>query len=587
MLIAVRRQVIPAMFHLAIQSALKGVLPDAAGSISQWTLQTLLLFTADDAPHASLEADAFATGAWLQRTAVALTCYLRDRDAASLQVLLDQAVLPAKQGCGTATRCPTVTGPASRSLAVLGSCGDHADTCWEHQVDVCVASMLSICAALLQAAHLPETHRQELLARLARHACSAPSSPSHVRAAATVVSLARDRFIASLIRSIGRQGAVAVAAVRLQWMQTALPLGVVERHASLLVQTLCQYIKPLSLLRRDDALVLLADALESATFRDALTPPDIEAFLLVAVCALLQPDQADHRGHPLWQAAPGRILEAIAPRVLSSAYRTLLLTFVVRHRCAAAVPTVLTGGGRTAAADMVRVAVAYLRAASATGTAPAKNAMVDPPWPTTPESTHTRAVLSTMTRAAHQFLDTWAPSSSATDSPAPTRATTPAIERAHSLMAWTLSALCTVDVGNTLDVRFPADETWMTLVPSAVIGDTLSRVRVNTQQVLGAAVRQSDEAAQQHQHTIRALHHQIHALQQRLAQLERDHRNLEQATACVVCFEPLREPMALSPCGHVLCRACLQALLRGDATPACPTCRSAIAPDRVLPLHWL
>lgn len=48
----------------------------------------------------------------------------------------------------------------------------------------------------------------------------------------------------------------------------------------------------------------------------------------------------------------------------------------------------------------------------------------------------------------------------------------------------------------------------------------------------------------------------------------------EVAANCPICCGLLRQCVALIPCGHAFCKACVQAWLK--QSPSCPTCRSSV-----------
>ena len=50
---------------------------------------------------------------------------------------------------------------------------------------------------------------------------------------------------------------------------------------------------------------------------------------------------------------------------------------------------------------------------------------------------------------------------------------------------------------------------------------------------------------------------------------------------CSICLDDLRSP-AITPCGHVYCRACIERVIETQKPPACPLCRKEVKKNQLL-----
>jgi hypothetical protein len=568
-------------------------------------------------------------GLILERLAQSLACFARERDQISLGVLLDQT-FRIWDSIGTEHFAESAPLPwvLQASAPIQAACMPRQTLCPARQRDVAAVSSTAILAILLHDVDLTVDMRKEVLRKMATTSLPMVTELESVRPEAGLnTPRVADWLLESLIENLSNEPHLVCQILLKNWnlgghSQIEHPkLFLDSAQTRSLVHKLTLGQLPFTVSHCEPALRLLTELLCSAELVKNIHENDFESCLFVTAILLLNkpwntlsdalasgPEatprdaSAEHLCETLWRTYGDMLLSAMMDAFRMIKLRWLVLFFMVRSRCQKALASHLVRCNHTEISEFIQVALMLsdpqiadhvqvsLRSAERTlafyreeDFGWNKNA----PQKVIRDALHAAASLVERRATSHVALDEtqFPKESNAAGNSAPSAITgkAPADTR-----AWALAMLV-----HSLGPRAFADQAVSDLLESVlqkVPSEHFLTIR-NLHELMNDEIlrhiRQATEAELRCERLQRRHAEDQKALMERIRELETEKYSIEQSLTCMVCFDRLRAPLALAPCGHVLCKKCFVALTTEHRTHLCPTCRQAFDPLAAIRVHLI
>ncbi|KAF6001275.1 hypothetical protein F1559_002301 [Cyanidiococcus yangmingshanensis] len=563
----------------------------------------------------------------LERLAQSLVCFARERDRVSLGILLDQTFALwssiSTESLGWTAPRPWMLHASEPVQSVFMP---HRTPCLERQSDVALASAITVIASLLDDVALTADMRREMMRQMA-----AASLPLRIDAellcldTSPLVPCLSDWLFDSMVSKVADEPYFACQILLKHWnlggstQSACQQFAVNSTRIPDLVRALTVRFLPLTPSHCEPAACTLLELAHSEDAVKHLTNKDFESWFFIA--ALMLQDTArdcSRQGHDASSGTARRtqlpgslsetrahgygdaLLRAIVPVFSGTGLRWLLFFYMARYRCRDALCSWLQLCDQVKVGEFFQVAAEQydrvwsdsvpdiLRSAQATLSSYRQrnpNLDIEKAQGTIRDALYSAASLIERRITDRRGTDAM---QCPEDERVSLQATAPSMmdDVRSGPCAWALAMLI-----YTLGPRALADQSISGTISSVL--RTVPAEAFLTLSILHGLM--NDEMLRQTRRATEAeldceRLHARHAddrktLMERLYEIEAEKHNLEQNLTCMVCFDQLRAPLALVPCGHVLCKVCFVALTAEHRIHLCPTCRQAFDPLAAISIH--